>query len=335
MSDMASSIPLISVVMSCYNAERWLEESIESVLNQTWRDYEFIIIDDGSKDRTRHIITRFADNDHRIVPIFKPNTGLADSLNVGIDRARGAWIARLDADDLCEPKRLELQWRAASVNKALVFIGAGLVLIDENGTPSSVHDYPEYHQQLVSHLTTARKFPAHSSAFFRADAFRRVGGYRPKIRRSQDRDLWLRFSEIGQLASLPQPLVRIRKHPIQISHEEQGRRQLIDSHVAMVSYWLRQAGHNDPVEGDDLAFDIFRSWIVKRLEEFNLFDRETFRVSVKASVSGAATTLLWSMVRRFLSNPLLLGQLGMERLRGSPLPKRLASEWVNGHRDIL
>lgn len=334
MTAVESGAPLISVVMSCYNAERWLAESIESVLSQTWRNFEFIIVDDGSTDETGRIIAGFAAQDARIVPISKPNTGLADSLNIGIARARGTWIARLDADDLCEPERLASQWRAVSANAALVFVGTGLVLIDEHGKRSAVHHYPSSHRKLVAHLATARKFPAHSSAFFSADAFRRVGGYRPRIRRAQDRDLWLRLSEVGELTSLGQPLVQIRKHTSQISHEEGGMRQLIDSHIAMVSYWLRRAGQIDPVAAGAGEFETFSAWIGEHVVEENLLGFETLRRSIKPSLSGSTPSFAVSVMRQVMTNPALIWQIGLEHLRGSQLPRRWAADWIDSRKAI-
>lgn len=329
-----SGLPPISVVMSCYNAQRWLAESIESVLNQTWRDFEFIIVDDGSIDETSRIIRRYAAQDPRIVQLSKPNTGLADSLNTGIARARGVWIARLDADDLCLPERLALQWRAASANPKLVFVGSGLVLIDEYGRRFAVHRYPTSHQKSVAHLSTARKFPAHSSAFYRADAFWAVGGYRTRIKRSEDRDLWLRLSQIGQFKSLRQPLVAIRKHAGQISHEEGGMRQLYDAHVAMVGYWLRQAGHSDPVAGCEADYDAFGSWIKDRLAKENLLARGAFRQAIKQAASGRIDLSAIQIARNVLTHPALIWQLILEHFRGSLLPRRLASEWVATRRTL-
>lgn len=328
MSGIESVAPPISVVMSCYNAECWLAESIESVLNQTWRDFEFIIVDDGSTDGTGRIIEHFATNDARIVPITKPNTGLADSLNTGIARARGGWIARLDADDLCEPDRLAKQWRAASANPALVFVGTGLVWIDEHGKRLAVHRYPTSHRKLVAHLTTARKFPAHSSAFFRADAFRRVGGYRPRIRRAEDWDLWLRLSEVGELLSLRQPLVRIRKHTAQVSHEEGGRRQLIDSYVAMVSYWLREAGRADPVAGNAAEFESFYAWIGEHMLANKVFGIKGLRHAIKQAAHGAPSSIPIAVARSVLTHPILTWQVVRERLIGSPLPRLWAADWI-------
>ncbi len=321
-------MPPISVVMSCYNAERWLAESIESVLCQTWRDFEFILVDDGSTDATADIIARYAEADRRIVPISKPNTGLADSLNTGIARARGIWIARLDADDLCEPNRLASQWRCAAENVELVFIGTGLVLIDGHGRRSAVRQYPTAHRSLLAHLLTARKFPAHSSAFFRTEASRRVGGYRPRIRRAQDRDLWLRLSAVGELTSLREPLVYIRKHASQISHDEGGVRQKVDSQVAMVSYWLHQSGHPDPVDADSESFETFRHWVHRQIDADGIFARESVCSWMKQAANGAGFSRLGQIARFVLSHPASVAELGWERVFGSSLPRRLATEWM-------
>ena len=131
--------PEVSVLMSCYNASRWLHEAIDSVLTQTFENFEFVLVDDGSTDDTWNIIQSYRDRDERIVPISKKNTGLPDSLNVGIAKARGAWIARLDADDVCEPTRLEEQVKFVSKHPEVVLLGTGCVEIDEQGGVKKKH----------------------------------------------------------------------------------------------------------------------------------------------------------------------------------------------------
>lgn len=316
--------PEVSVLMSVYNGERWLAESIESVLNQTFTDFEFLIVNDGSTDGSGEIINRYAEQDSRIHVFDKPNTGLADSLNYGIARAKGEWIARIDADDVCEPERLESQWGVVSTNPDLVFVGSGLVLIDAYGNRTAVHHYPTSHRRLVAHLTTARKFPVHSSVFFRAEAFRQVGGYRSRIRRSQDWDLWLRFSEVGKLTSTRKPLVHIRKHAAQISHEEGGTRQKVDSRVAIVSYWLRQRGLPDPVNSDDESFEIFREWVRESIDLEGQLQREGARNLMKLATNGSLYSR-FRLIRYFFTRPGLAAMLIRERFFGSSLPM---DEWM-------
>lgn len=316
--------------MSCYNASRWLGEAIESVLSQTFKDFEFIIVDDGSNDETLNILQMYAARDARIVIISKLNTGLGDSLNVGIRNARGEWIARLDADDICEPTRLEKQIQLAESNTPLVFIGTGLTIIDEHGARLAIHRYPTRHDALVRHLRQVRKFPPHSSAMYRTAAVRAIEGYRTRIRRAQDYDLWLRLSRIGKLACINEPLVRIRKHANQISHEDSGRRQKIDSRVALTSYFIRLSGAVvDPVSDDETHFYAFRDWIEKRLGEGGFYAVEQIQRQVRglphAPSRVAATLNMFDMCFKYLPVSLRLIQ---RRFTGENLAQGMAQEWV-------
>ena len=315
--------------MSCYNASRWLGESIESVLNQSYDDFEFIIVDDGSKDDTPAIIERYATTDDRIVAISKANTGLADSLNVGISQARGEWIARQDADDISAPARLEKQVQLVMANRNIVFVGTGLIEIDEFGREYSTYRYPTAHSRLLKNLHTAQKFPPHSSAFYRRDVAQSISGYRTRFRRSQDRDLWLRLSALGELACLDEPLVRVRTHPGQISNDESGRRQRVDATMAMTSYCLCNTGASDPVDSDDEIFQAFYSWLERELstEGGGGFQDEKERLKrlFKWRRNGAPANWIALSV---VAHPKFLIRLVCERLWGSSVAVRLARKWV-------
>ncbi|MCH7802039.1 MAG: glycosyltransferase family 2 protein [Chloroflexi bacterium] len=106
--------------MSVYNGQRYLGAAIDSILAQTFQEFEFIIVDDGSTDNTESLIRAYSDS--RIRLISKPNTGLADSLNVGLEAAKGTWIARIDADDISEPQRLERQLQRIRASPELVLL---------------------------------------------------------------------------------------------------------------------------------------------------------------------------------------------------------------------
>lgn len=324
--------PPITVLMSVYNGERWLDEAIQSILNQTFTDFELIIVNDGSKDQSLDIINQFATNDRRIVVIDKPNTGLADSLNQGIKQAKGDWIARIDADDLCAPNRLQRQYEFAKTDSALVLIGSGLLQIDETGCPGKLYRYPASHKAIVCRLTTVRPLFAHSSAFYRTDVVKRLGGYRPRIKRGQDWDLWLRLSETGKIACIGEPLVKIRIHAGQITNDEQGQRQIIDSRVAMTSYWLRLDGFVDPVAADypDADFNIFRTWVAKRLQQNGLFEYFAFIQKIKQQL-GSEGNLLAGYLRLFallLHEPVFVLRYLRQALIGERLQKKMAAAWV-------
>ncbi|MDD4353774.1 MAG: glycosyltransferase family A protein, partial [Candidatus Nanoarchaeia archaeon] len=124
----------ISVIMSAYNTERYIAEAIESILNQTFKDFEFIIIDDGSTDDSLKIIKRYVKKDRRIKLIHnKKNIGLTKSLNKGLKIAKGQYIARMDADDISLPQRFQIQYDFLEKNKDIFLIGTTAFLIDDKG----------------------------------------------------------------------------------------------------------------------------------------------------------------------------------------------------------
>jgi hypothetical protein len=325
-----SPAPQLTVLMSCYNAARWLDEAVQSVMRQTVDDFEFIVVDDGSQDETATLLQRHAARDSRIVIVSKPNTGLADSLNVGIARARGEWTARLDADDVCEPQRLARQLESVRADADLVFVGSGLTMIDEHGAPLGVHRYPKRHEGLLEHLRQVQRFPPHSSAMFLTAAVRAVGGYRTRIRRAQDWDLWLRLSEVGRLACVDESLVRIRRHARQVTHEQSGRRQRVDSRLALASYWLRQDGREDPVAGDEASFAAFRDWFEMRVDQEGLHAVEDLRARLhraRHDAAGAVARPL-AMAAAMAGHPAAALRLVGQRLAGEGVARRLAREWV-------
>ncbi len=329
--------PAVSVLMSCYNADRWLHEAIDSVMAQTFGDFELILVDDGASDATRAIIEGSCARDRRSVPIFKGNPGLADSLNVGIAQARGAWIARLDADDLCEPTRIEEQLEFVGTHQDVVLLGTGCFEMDDQGRVMKTHRYPSDHENLVRHLERLRPFFPHSSAFYRRDDVRQAGGYLRHFRRSQDWRLWLDLTLRGRIACLPRPLVRFRRHPGQVSLDDAGRRQLCYGTAGIVGHLLRKAGHHDPSRdagGDEWI--AFLEWIEHRIEERGHFERcESWSVA-RAEYFGSDKRLN-GMLRfgfRFLQSGHIRAQV-WERLFGSSLPERLAQEWMTQPRSAL
>jgi len=317
--------------MSVFNGERWLAESIQSVLNQTFTDFEYIIVNDGSIDGSDAIIRQFADKDPRIRVFDKINTGLTDSLNYGIDRARGDWIARIDADDLCEPQRFARQMELVQSDQALVLVGTGLMLLDQHGSIGKAYEYPIEHEKLVKRLTCGGSFFAHSSALFRTKVVRELGGYRMRFRRSQDRDLWLRLSEHGKVGCIKGSMVMIRKHDAQISHEEDGKRQLVDSHVAMVSYWLRKQHCYDPVQTlSDSEFSAFHDWIEDRLLVEDVFETIVFVEALRKKFSTTSSKVIASimLVLGLISSPRKSQRWLREKFFGSELSLKLAKEWA-------
>lgn len=321
---------MVSVLMSCYNGGRWLGEAIESVLAQTFTNFEFVMVDDGSKDDTLEIIKRYAAKDRRIVVIAKPNTGLGDSLNAGIAIARGAWIARVDQDDLCEPIRLERQLAYAGEHPEVVLLGSGFAEINEAGEVLAEHRYPAAHRALVSRLERLQAFFPHSSAFYSAEAARRAGGYNKLISRAEDWRFWLELSLQGRLACLPDLLVKIRKHPGQMSLHGSGVRQICDAAAAAVCHLLLKAGQKDPSAArNETEWTAFREWVGAKVDDYGIPEQRKawWEARERYISSGGGLAGLLRFGAGILSSGYALALL-RNKFFGSNLPRRLAREWA-------
>lgn len=324
--------PEVSVLMPCYNADRWLVEAIESVLAQSFKNFEFILVDDGSTDETCNIIKSYRDRDERIIAISKEHTNLSDSLNLGIAQARGEWIARLDADDLCGTTRLEEQINFVRNHTDVVLLGAGFLEIDEHSRVIKRQVYPTSHQTLLRHLERLQRFFPHSSAFYRADTARQTGGYNMRFSRPEDLQLWLKMSLRGQIACLPKLLVCIRKHAGQISHDDNGRRQLYDSIAGIICHFLGKAGYKDLSNNDtnEIDWSMFLKWVETQIDASLAFVRLKAWGDARTLYYAAGSKVTGSI--RFTSRLLKSGHAGAlvwNKLYGSSLPRHLAQKWMN------
>ena len=206
-------MPAVSVILAAYNAEKYLPEAVDSILGQTFRDFELLLIDDGSRDGTATIVADYGRRDSRVVPISRPNKGLTPTLNEGIARATAPLLARMDADDAAEPTRFEKQVAYFNEHPECVCLGSRVTLIDPLGSPIKTTDHATDHATIDGGLIQGIGWSiVHPAAMMRADAVRQVGGYREQFKTSQDLDLFLRLGEIGRLANLPEPLLRYRQH---------------------------------------------------------------------------------------------------------------------------
>lgn len=220
-------MPRISVILAAYNSEKYLVQAVRSILQQTYRDFELLLFDDGSTDSTPRIVADFARQDPRVIAISRPNKGLTRTLNEGIERATGEYLARMDADDISLPERFEKQVAYLDAHPECVCLGTRVTLIDPYGSPIRVGDHKLTHEQIESDLLQGIGWAiVHPAAMMRTESVRRIGGYREQFKTSQDLDLFLRLAEIGKLANLPEPLVQYRQHFESVNNtkaEEQWR----------------------------------------------------------------------------------------------------------------
>lgn len=203
-----SSPPKISIVMAAYNEERDIEKALESILAQTFIDWELIIIDDCSTDATVNIIQRYGDKDSRIKLVYnEANLQLSASLNKGIGLAQADLIARVDADDINLPERLSKQYAYLQEHPEVDVLGTAAYLLDENSQRVSVFSNPETHAELEALPFLKIEF-FHPSVMIRKRFFEMAGLYNPLYPNAEDKDMWLRGLKAGCCyANLQEPLI--------------------------------------------------------------------------------------------------------------------------------
>jgi len=224
---MAETAPAISVVMPVYNGAAYLHASISSILAQTFEDFEFLIVNDGSTDRSAKILDDFARRDGRIKLIARPNTGIVGALNDGLAKARGEFVARMDADDVSYPSRFAKQIEYLRQHPECVALGSRVIGIDPYGCELFRSEHKLAHDEIDRELLNGVGWAiVHPVAMMRRDAIERVGGYRKQWQWVEDLDLFLRLAEIGKLANLPDLLLSYRQHTESINRtraEQQAR----------------------------------------------------------------------------------------------------------------
>jgi glycosyltransferase involved in cell wall biosynthesis len=197
-------MPKISVIMSVYNSEQYLKRSIDSILNQTFKDFEFIIINDGSTDNSAQILEEYSKNNNCIKIIIQENKGLTKSLNIGIKKAKGKYIARQDADDFSFSDRFEKQVYFLDNNIDIILLGTNKYEVYQN--EERLGNY--YNIDTINDLVYLYNPFAHTSAMYRKDIFIKIGLYNETFKTSQDFEAWMRFAEYGKIAMIKDVLVK-------------------------------------------------------------------------------------------------------------------------------
>lgn len=203
------NFPLISVILPVYNGALYLGEAIESILNQTFKDFEFIIINDGSKDKSEDIIKSY--NDKRIKYYSQENRGFGATLNRGINLSNGKYIARIDADDISYPERFQKQINFFNNNPSYSMVGTWSRIIPD-GVKIRYHKHPTEDLVLKFFLLFNNPF-VHSSIMIKREVFENVGFFRENKDRypCEDYELWSHVARYGKIANIPEVLVIYRE----------------------------------------------------------------------------------------------------------------------------
>ncbi|MEZ6137283.1 MAG: glycosyltransferase [Pirellulaceae bacterium] len=231
--------PLVSIVMPVFNAGDYLLPALASLLEQSFQDWEMICVDDGSQDKSGHILDWFASVDSRIRVIHQSNTGIVGALNRGCSAACAPLICRMDCDDIALPNRLEAQVAYLRQHPECTVVGGAILEMDGEGDPLRVSRLPTQHADIVDGLLHRRTGHFHPTTMFRAEAFEAVGGYRAKYQWVEDHDLWLRMAQRGRLANLEDVLLCYRQHASSVCWQRSGQQRQLMNELLQEAYRAR------------------------------------------------------------------------------------------------
>lgn len=207
-------MPKVSVILPAYNAEKYIKEAVDSILSQTFGDFELIVINDCSKDSTEQILLSYTDP--RLVYVKnEENLGVAGTLNKGLKLAKGQYIARMDADDISLPQRIEKQVAYLDSRENTAVLGTALERFGE-GIPLQTRSFSQDPEQMKVDLFFSCGL-AHPSIMMRNDVIRALGGYDMAFEGLEDYELWCRVAREHQVTTLPEVLFRYRVHPGQVT----------------------------------------------------------------------------------------------------------------------
>jgi glycosyl transferase family 2 len=236
---------LVSVVLPVRNGEAYVSYAIESIVSQTFDDFELLVFDDGSTDRTPQILNELAQRDSRMRVVHTEPRGLVRTLNEAFSQAGGKYIARMDADDIAVAERLQVQVSALECDSRLGLVGAAIRVISDGLDRGYIVRYPRADAEIRRRLALGSTF-AHPVVMLRKSVFDRTGGYRTELLHAEDYDLWLRVAEISQMANLDRMLLYYRAHANQVSML-QAEQQVVSVVGAQLSAAARATGSADPI----------------------------------------------------------------------------------------
>lgn len=278
-----SNTPIyLSVVLSTYNEEKYIAQSVQSILNQTYPYFELIIVNDGSTDNTLQVIKSF--EDPRIVIIDKPNSGLPDSLNAGIRIAKYDWIARMDGDDIAEPTRFENQVKY--IDEQVGVIGGQFVSIDENGISQSnkISSKPLSYFSCKCLLFFGMSPLAHPTVIIRKSYLNKYGGYDINFKAAQDMELWSRLAPTIKIINIPNQLLYYRIHSNNITNKRHELQREL-SFIGFIKYILKIRKPLSVNEFNHLKSYFAKNGLINRNAEYYLWSHNGSGISRNVKLS--------------------------------------------------
>lgn len=302
---MTQSNPTVTVLIAMYNEARYIEEAVKSVLSQSYQDYEILIIDDGSTDRSGEIISKI--NDDRIRIVKKQNTGVAHSRKIGVESAKGKYIAILDADDLFMPNRLSSQVEYLNNNLMIGGIAGEAIFITQDDKVIGKTNNYRLASNYIEALASKETGFIHTSFMFRKNAMLSIGNYDEYFVQCEDLDLVLRLGEKYQVIILPEYNVKVRRRSNSYSHISSLplKSQWYYGALASVNYYRRKNGLKNlhsPEEKESLS--IFDKCFAKSDYYRNRLARQKIYLSRIGKKRSAFPKMLYYLFSAFRIYPL-------------------------------
>lgn len=285
--------PKLTVLLAVHNGERWLAGALESVLRQTWEDFELLVVDDGSRDRSVEIVASYRDERIRLLRA-EEHRGLAAALNRGLAHASAELVARQDADDVSDPRRFERQLTFLDAHPDVALLGTWYRRIDASGRQVATRRLPCDASLLRLALLFYCPF-VHTSIMMRGAVARELGGYDEAVRYAEDFELWSRIARRAPVANLPEALVGMRVHETSMTSTmaDLAAVELPRICVENVRWVLARGGG-----GDTTAVDAHRLWSTLALPREDVARRDG-----RGEVRSAAGRLLDAFARAYRLEP--------------------------------
>lgn len=288
--------PRVSVIMSVYNGTQYLCDAVQSILDQTYGDFEFLIIDDASTDSSLDILRKFNDPRIRII-VNKKNIGLTKSLNVGIAQARGKYIARMDADDISQPNRFEKQVYYLDTYPEIAVVGTCAEMIDDNSKSIGLLSYRA--EPTMIDLQESNQV-IHGSIMARKDVLESMGGYPSHYKMCQDYALFLKIVQKYTIHNLQEILYRIRIHASSVT--QMNIEKSIAFHIVAVRDGLGEKICIDKFPFTDIDYENFFLSLTKS-EKFFYYNARAEYFRMNGDLKQVRNEY-WSLIKIFPYNPL-------------------------------
>lgn len=264
--------PSISVLMPAYNAEKYIAVAIESILNQTFTNFEFIIIDDCSSDKTWGIIKEYSQKDFRIIPLKNDkNVKISKTLNIGIEAARAKYIARMDADDYSYPERLEKQFNYMENNPDIVISGGNIEICDENLFFLNVRKYNYNDQDIRKKIFMYSPF-CHPAVIFKTNEIKKINMYNTKYNSAEDYDMYFRIGNLGKFGNIPEIILKLRTRESSISQKNSREQEKLTLKIRKLA--IKEYGYSMGLK-DNVYFILqFTSmFLIPQKYKFKIFNQ--------------------------------------------------------------